>query len=259
MPRAKTSTRKSKTRADHDRYRAELSAGQLVIGMSILLMICLASFLMGVVVGKFDPSLNPEVALESRPIQEVAPAPSAGDQTPSPVRTATQTRKAPPPELRTPRTTENAQTSGGKQASKPKEPKDSAVTSAKAQPAEAKPKTEADKPSRPDPEPEKVARSDAADATSQPISEPEKSQATPLLRTRYGAQVAAFTTRKRAEVVKRDVETRSAYKAEIVLSSSGRLFKVVVGSYAEYQSASTVRDDLKRHFGFSDCFVTTLQ
>ena len=52
---------------------AELSVGQLVIGMSILLMICLASFLMGVVVGKFDPSLNPDIALESVPALDSAP------------------------------------------------------------------------------------------------------------------------------------------------------------------------------------------
>jgi cell division protein FtsN len=76
---------------------------------------------------------------------------------------------------------------------------------------------------------------------------------------RYGVQVAAFKTRQRAEVVKHDVEARSAYKAELVLSSSGRLVKVVVGSYADRPSVDKVRDDLKFNFGFADCFVTTLQ
>ncbi len=256
MTRAKTSTRKSKTKADHDRYTAELSAGQLVIGMSILLMICLASFLMGVVVGKFDPTLNPEVALQSRPIEEVVAVPSAGTQTESPVRTATQTRKAPPPELRTPRSIGSAQTAGGKRASKPKEPKDSAVTSAKAEPGEAKPNVVADE-----------TAEKAEVATAPPT--PERIQNVDIRtsglkirstsRTRYGVQVAAFTTSQRAEVVKRDLEARSEYKAELVLSSSGRLFKVVVGSYAERQSVDIVRDDLKLNFGFSDCFVTPLQ
>lgn len=250
------STRKSKTRGDHDRYRAEFSNGQLVIGMSILLMFGLACFLMGVVVGKFDPSLDPDVALQSYPIEEVAPLPSSGDQTASLVRTATQTRRAPPPELRTPRSTGNVQAAGGKRASKPK---DSAVTSAKAEPAEARPKTEADKPARLDPEPEKLAQSVTADATSQPITKPVQPQATPIVRTRYGVQVGAFETRRRAEVVKRDVEARSDYKADLVPSSNGRLVTVVVGSYADLPTAKKVRDDLKLNFGFSDCFVPKLQ
>lgn len=258
MTRAKTSTRKSKTKADHDRYTAELSAGQLVIGMSILLMICLASFLMGVVVGKFDPTLNPEVALQSLPIQEVVTVASSGTQTESPVRTATQTRRAPPPELRTPRSIGNAQTAGGKRASKPKEPKDSAVTSAKAEPAEAKLSMEADKPSRSAPESVKVAQTDAAEAAAQPITKPVQPEATPTKGTRYRVQVAAFTTRRRAEVVKRDLEARSAYKVDLVPSSNGRLVTVVVGSYADLPTAKKVRDDLKLNFGFSDCFVPKL-
>ncbi len=250
MVRAKTSTLKSKSRADHDRYTAELSAGQLVIGMSILLMICLASFLMGVVVGKFDPSLNPEAALESPPIQEVvAVAPSADTQAVTPERDATPARK-PPPELRTPRTTEKVRAAGGEEKSKPEEPEP-----AKVEPVKAEPKVKVDKP----PEPVKVAQTDVAEAAAQPGTKSVPPQVTKIVRTRYGVQVAAFTSRRRADVVKRDLETRTAYRGEIVLSKSGRLFKVVVGSYAEYQSASTVRDDLKLHFGFGDCFVTSLQ
>lgn len=250
MARAKTSTQKSRTRSDHDRYTAELSAGQLVIGMSILLMICLASFLMGVVVGKFDPSLNPEAALESPPIQEVAAVPSASTQAVMP------TRKPPPPELRTPRTTVKAQAAGGEEKSKPEEP---VVAPVKSEPAESEPKVKVDKPPEPAREPVKVAQTDVADVAGRPSAKSVQPQVTTIVRTRYGVQVAAFTTRKRAEVVKQDLETRTAYKGGIVLSKSGRLFKVVVGSYAEYQSASTVRDDLKLHFGFGDCFVTSLQ
>lgn len=245
MARAKTSTRKSRTKGDHDRYTAELSAGQLVIGMSILLMICLASFLMGVVVGKFDPSLNSELALQARPIEEVVAVPSADAETDFPTGTATLARKAPPPELRTPRTMERAQV---KEASKPKEP---AVTPGKSKPAETTPKTEADKPSQPASEPLKVAQTGVADAAAQP-------EATRTKRTRYGVQVAAFATRRRAEVVKRNLEVRSAYKVDLVPTSSGRLVAVVVGSYADLPTAKKVRDDLKLNFGFSDCFVPKL-
>ena len=80
-----------------------------------------------------------------------------------------------------------------------------------------------------------------------------------MLKTRYGVQVAAFQTRQRAEVVKRELEAKSSYKADLVLSSSGRMIKVVVGSYADRQSVDKVWDDLKLNFEYADCFVTTRQ
>ena len=111
MARTKTNTRKSKAVPAQDRYTAELSAGQLVIGMSILLMICLASFLMGVVVGKFDPSLNPEIALESLPVRESAPP--GMQQNVAAVDLTAKAHKEPPPEMRVPRRTEQDATAGG--------------------------------------------------------------------------------------------------------------------------------------------------
>lgn len=256
MARVKTSTRKSKTTSNHDRYTAELSTGQLVIGMSILLLICLASFLMGVVVGKFDPSLNPEIALDSRPIQEVVSVPSVDAQTASAMETAAAVRKNPPPELRTPRRTENAQAAGGKQASKPKEPEDSAVTPAKTGPTETKPKREAHE----TPAKTKVAATSPTAGRIQNLDiETSEVKIKPISQTRYGVQVAAFKTRRRAraEVVKRDLEAKSSYMAYLLPSSSGVWVKVVVGSYADRQSVDKVRDDLKQNFGYADCFVTT--
>ncbi len=52
------STRRPKSVLDQDRYTAELSTGQLVIGVCILLMFGLGCFLLGVLIGKFDPTLK---------------------------------------------------------------------------------------------------------------------------------------------------------------------------------------------------------
>ena len=254
MARTKTNTRRSKAVPAQDRYAAELSAGQLVIGMSILLMICLASFLMGVVVGKFDPSLNPDIALESVPALDSAP-PSM-PRTVAAVEPA-KTRTEPPPEMRVPRRTEQDAAAGG---ASPSSSEDQARAG---RPAAVKRSVT----SKPNDDPILIsgAPAEAVDekaekaevATASPA--PERIQTGAALRTRYGVQVAAFQTQQRAEASKRDLEAKSSYKADLVRSSSGRLVKVVVGSYADRQSVDKVRIDLIQNYGYADCFVTTRQ
>ena len=254
MARTKTNSPRSKAVAAQDRYAAELSAGQLVIGMSILLMICLASFLMGVVVGKFDPSLNPDIALESVPALDSAP-PSM-PRTVAAVEPA-KTRTEPPPEMRVPRRTEQDAAAGG---ASPSSSEDQARAG---RPAAVKRSVT----SKPNDDPILIsgAPAEAVDekaekaevATASPA--PERIQTGAALRTRYGVQVAAFQTQQRAEASKRDLEAKSSYKADLVRSSSGRLVKVVVGSYADRQSVDKVRIDLIQNYGYADCFVTTRQ
>ena len=253
MARTKTNTRRSKTVPAQDRYTAELSAGQLVIGMSILLMICLASFLMGVVVGKFDPSLNPEIALESLPVLEAAPAARSVQQNIAAAEPSANARKEPPPEMRVPKRTERDAAAGGASPSRSED-------QAKASGAAAVKPLDTSKP-KDEPVLASGAPAEALDekAVRAEAGTPERTQTAAVLRTRYGVQVAAFQTRQRAEVVKRDLEAKSSYQVSLVLSSSGRLVKVVVGSYADRQSVNKVRDDLKQNFGYADCFVTTRQ
>ncbi len=244
MARMKTNTRRSKAAPAQDRYTAELSTGQLVIGMSIFLTACLASFLMGIVVGKFDPSLDPELALESVPVLEAAPAPRSAVRNVAAVEPTESDRTEPPPEMRVPRRTEQAAAN-------------TSTSTAIEQPDTSTPKEDADSTSG---FPAEAADEEPAKAeVATPPPTPDRTQTAAMLRTRYGVQVAAFQTRQRAEVVKRDLEAKSSYKADLVLSSSGRLVKVVVGSYADRQSVNKVRDDLKQNFGYADCFVTTRQ
>jgi hypothetical protein len=61
----KKSLRKSKAFLDQDKYTAELSSGQLVLGLSALLIYGLACFMLGVVLGKFEPLASPQVAQQS--------------------------------------------------------------------------------------------------------------------------------------------------------------------------------------------------
>ena len=255
MARIKTNSRKSKAVAGQDRYTAELSTGQLVIGMSILLMICLASFLMGVVVGKFDPSLNSQIALEALPVQDLARARDVPQQSGPAAEPTANAAKEPPPEMRVPRRTEQAV--GGASSSKSQDLAKASAAAAMKEPDVTKRK---DDPLLDSGAPSEGGRSASAETeAATPPSTPDRTQTETMLKTRYGVQVAAFQTRQRAEIVKRELEAKSSYTADLVLSSSGRMIKVVVGSYADRQSVDKVRDDLKLNFEYADCFVTTRQ
>lgn len=64
-PARKKSASTSRSFLDQDKYTAELSSGQLVIGITILLVFGLACFLLGVLVGKFEPVERTTFALET--------------------------------------------------------------------------------------------------------------------------------------------------------------------------------------------------
>ena len=79
MPPTPTKSRKSKSFFEQDKYTAELTSGQLVIGVTILLVFGLVCFMLGVIVGKFQPT-SPQIA--AQPVQQQATAPM--EQAPPP-------------------------------------------------------------------------------------------------------------------------------------------------------------------------------
>lgn len=281
MAKTKASTRRPKSVLEQDRYTAELSTGQLVIGVCILLMFGLGCFLLGVLIGKFDPSLQ-EDAVAQRPAPTEATAAVPEEPAPAPVQTsppAAEPEPAPPPEMRVPpRVLEQeqepmrAQTAEEEPASADPEPEPDVATtvSAAAQeqrlpPAAARPQAASpaeqpeDEPESEDVAPERVAQAPAEAAPAQPEPSTAQSAEAATPRTRFAVQIAAFETRQRADVSKQQLESRSSYQAQIITSASGQLYKVVVGSYADRATADQVRTDLRTRYRYSDCFVTTLQ
>ena len=61
MPGARKKPNKGSAFLERDKYTAELSSGQLVFGISILLVFGLTCFLLGILVGRFEPSQTPFV------------------------------------------------------------------------------------------------------------------------------------------------------------------------------------------------------
>lgn len=86
MPSPKNSPKKTNKAPGRDTYTAQLTSGQLVIGVCILIVFGLACFMLGVLVGKFEPSPRPDAA-RATPVRS---APPAGE-------TSSKTTKAAPP------------------------------------------------------------------------------------------------------------------------------------------------------------------
>lgn len=258
MARTKTNTRKSKSVSDHDRYTAELSTGQLVIGVCILLMLMLGCFLMGIVIGRFEPTPYTTAALEGPGVEAaVTPAPTqAPRETATPqetiaARTATRT-SSPPPEMRVPLRTLGK--SEAKTSKKTDMPKTEARSAQKTPAVSSEPPTISQEEL---PKPTQVAKSTPAKAAPVPEKTAEATQTAKTdAKTRYGVQIASLGNRQRAEALKRDLEAKSSYRADVIAVDGGKILRVLVGSYADHETASHVRDTLRDEYGMKDCFVT---
>ncbi len=85
----KSNQNKSKSFLDNDRYTAELTSGQLVFGISILLVFGLTCFLLGILVGRFEPAVTQQVALAESETATSTPASTKPAETEPPQRTMT--------------------------------------------------------------------------------------------------------------------------------------------------------------------------
>jgi len=269
MARTRVSSRKRKSAVEHDRYTAEMSTGQLVIGVCILLMFGLGCFLLGVLIGRIDPSLR-TLDRQSDRVATAEPA-ARPDPTPAP-------QEESEPELRPPMQFPDR---NGASASDGQNTDGSPEETASAKPSRTEPgpdTTSADAASEEPPDAaENGAEAESASETSPTPPTPQVVAASPPTtrsdsptvassgdasgaeaRTRYGVQIAAFQTRARAEISMRELEAKSPYRGQIVVASNGRLYKVIAGSYADNATAAQARQDLRTRYNYSDCFVTSL-
>ncbi len=285
MVNPRVSSRRSKSAVERDRYTAELSTGQLVIGVCILLMFGLGCFLLGVLIGKFDPTLRDETlaglpdAAGGPDARAVAPPPSTAERPPvRPADNGLRPEDRPPPNMVEPSAPKPqdaaADATGSGAAAVPPAsstvedlPDAGAVTPS----ASAGDRVVVVTPPAPLPEPAKSAETKPADAAPAEIK-PEPPKANPPKtdppkptvvaskspKLQYGVQIIAVA-RPRAEGVKRDIEARSPYKATIIPIDGDRLCKVVVGRFDDKAGAERTRDELKSKYTFRDAFVIVLE
>ncbi len=263
------STRRPKSVLDQERYTAELSTGQLVIGVCILLMFGLGCFLLGVLIGKFDPTLKPgttgSVAVSSggaaQPEVTVAEI-TVTSATPSPA--ASSTESSMPPELRVPPRILN-ESPAPVAESLP-------AAAASASPPVASPASDAsiaesvgaaaekNRVAPPGTSPQAVdeSASEPPPAETPPAAAPAEAPAADAAWKGFGVQIIAVA-KERAEAARKTLESKSSYKARVFPHTRNSLYRVVVGPFSDQPAALRARDDLRSRFGYKDAFVLTLQ
>lgn len=267
-------------------YSAELSPSQLVLGIAILLVFGLACFLFGVLVGKFDPSLNDRVVrvadseqtakLTEEPVvsspSTSPPAKASPSKTSTPpVKTETEPKKSDPPPAK-PEIEEVKMTvtkaPPTEEPAKPSQPSVSIPESAQVTATDLAP-PEPDKPVASvsaEPKPPTVdvpagtpvtAEIVTAQATTEApsVQEPQEPvKPAPVTSGKWSVQLAAFGSKKNAETEKARLEKIMPYKLELYQSSDGSLTMVQAGRYATKEEADVFQKQLMDRYnvkGFS--------
>jgi len=246
------SKRKTKAATRNDKYTAELSSGQLVIGVGILLVFGLACFLLGVLIGKFDPTLQQEMANSREPdIRTTQPSEkSALESTPQEPEV---TRKELPPEMRVP----TKKIPAVKKKSTPTKTSTTIPNSARkkvaaspASPAPKKPPTHA-----PEEEeaPSKPIKAASESLPNEPIPAPPKSVAKPTMD--WYIQIGAFKIKTNAEKERVRLQSKLPYSLSLLSIPNNNYVKVIIGEFPTRDAAEKVKKELLTQYGFKEALI----
>lgn len=273
-----TKARRPKSVLDRDKYMAELTSGQLVIGICILIVFGLACFMLGVLVGKFEPAREIVAAsprIETPPASSKPPSRTDDEgtrrkdrDTAPPPSTLKQTRQTParkkpdespkegtqvsprPLALSQP-TSKGAIRTGPAAVTLPAPPPPRSAPPAARQAKKSKDSKAVEKPLQKKAGgegPPKIVAS--AGQSLVPASQPPLASES----TAYFVQIGAYKEKRNAEAARRKIEADSPFTGYTVESPGGTLVILRVGGYksrAEALEASRHMKDL----GFSDCFI----
>ena len=271
MPTAKK-PRKSRSAAPKNQYTAELSSSQLVMGITILMIFGLACFLLGVLIGKFDPSLRPEQQFaKSSPEHlltdvELQPTPNPAQNT---VGKKTPTKSAPAKKLIEEkhivvpaRPTSKPPTQPTAKLNKPVTPVVPAAkipesaTSANAPAAEPKVSIPKNTPQKPVIEEIHAANVEEPKKVQPPVApaKPPSSSASSS-RTQWAVQIAAFKSSASAEAERKRLESTLPFQIDILKRSSDTWNRLLIGRYTAKPEANLLRQELIDKHGRVEPFL----
>ncbi|MFP6582937.1 MAG: SPOR domain-containing protein [Candidatus Hydrogenedentota bacterium] len=251
MPPAKKPRKSNKATAG-SQYTAELSSSQLVVGITVLMIFGLACFLFGVLIGKFDPSL------QQQQVAQTSDPPTADATTPSPTSSKTppaKSSKAEPVQSKLTSVPVTEKTIVVSRTPVEKPVIDAPQVPLSAQPTSNEPATPAvteSKPPTPTAQPKvdipvdtptnkiKVATTNKPSTT--PPTTPVK-PAKPESST-WSVQIAAFKIRSNAEAEQTRLKKRLPHTIEIYKPAGSIWTKLLVGSYATRTEADQMRKKL---------------
>jgi hypothetical protein len=247
MAKAK-STARSRSSFSQEKYTAELSPGQLVIGVAILLVFGLACFLLGILIGKFDPSLQTAENVQSSPTTQTKmavveqPAPK---ETPPPVKMETrkEPKADPPPAAKT--TTQVAKTNPS-----------SALPQAKPV-IEKKPPTEKPKPPVEKPKPP-IVKTETKPVVKPPEKAPIPAPITKkpaVVGAQWTVQVASFRLETNAKKEQTRLEAKSPHKVDLLSKDARGYFRLAVGTFSDKAKAEKLEKELLTQYKFPTTWV----
>ncbi len=289
MPTPNPSRSKPKSFFDQDKYTAELSSGQLVYGIAILLLFGVACFALGVVVGKFEPAPRGSVptmaaapgnrpagsisaaalpgangsAASERPKTSASPK-SAASQRPAgdPWKTSQSPDAQRSPRVDTAKAPEASAADTSHPGSSPP-PGPRHVEKLPVAPQSGGTETKTAPPMPPVTldavEPEETSM-DTPPVEPAPVAAPAADTSPRSARAdgqRFTLQIAAVSSRVNAEKAKTAFASKSPHAAELTESANGKLVIIRVGDFPDKESAEKARQELMAAgLATADSFVT---
>ncbi|HIA47771.1 MAG TPA: SPOR domain-containing protein [Candidatus Hydrogenedentes bacterium] len=234
-----------KSNSPKNQYTAELSSSQLVLGITILMVFGLACFLLGVLIGKFDPSLSPE--------QQVAQseAPEIESASPADAGTASDNSDSTPPtevkhKKEAPVIEEKHIVVASKSTTKPVKPATQVPGSASISVTDLEP-NERQRVTIPENTPQKaLAKPDIRLPEVQALASPGAVKPpVPSSKDEWSVQIAAFKDETSAAVERKRLEGILPFKVDI-LERKGYEYDqlLLIGHYATKSEASAFRQEL---------------
>ena len=252
MAKAKTPAR-SRSSFSQEKYTAELSPGQLVIGMAILLVFGLACFLLGVIIGKFDPTIqtakNGQNTSPTRTVEETKiPITSAKTEDiveePAPAQPIVKPKADPPPIQKPAVNIARGIPNSAKNETKPT-PTQKPIAK---KPAASEPTVE--QRSKPEDKPKVVAPKNSPVPTNVATKTTQQQE-------RWTVQVASFGVETNARKEQSRLQAKSPpYKVELLAKDSRGYYRLIIGSFTEKASAKKLETQLVKQHKFPTTFVT---
>lgn len=244
MPTTSKKKPNSKSFFKQEKFTAELSSGQLVVGISILILFGLTCFLLGVLLGRSEDTSRPEYAntAQTRDLEAVrVPDEPSVKQTSTLGNTPPTVHRLPAPQPPAPSPVPEAEaiiTSTSEHDSPNPTIEDRATPNEVATPVTT---SVPQKPIAPEvtatttPEP-LVASTDIADAP-------------------YSVQVGAFGKRANAEAAKKKIESNTAYPVRLINAPESKVTVVLAGAFQDRSAAEKARVVLREKLGYTDSYI----
>lgn len=259
MPPAKK-PRKSNKAVARNQYTAELSSGQLVVGITILLIFGLACFLFGVLIGKFDPSLREQIATVT-PLEELDLTERQTDTKIPTNETQKVTTSPPPPAIEQ------------KKVFVPRKVPEKPIIESVTIPQSARPEAATPESTMPESIETPIAakvdipkdtppRTIEIETIPKPVTPnlPEPTIPKPSVdKPVWSVQIAAYKTTQSAESERIRLSKKLPYTIHIHRPDGGNWTRVLVGHYSTRAEADTVRKDLVSKHSFHEPWLYELK